>query len=45
MLNVICSVGSGKSSLLYSLTGEMRSDKWAEARPSLEINGEMALVN
>lgn len=39
------SVGSGKSSLLYSLIGEMKFDDYYEAKPRVEINGEMAIVH
>ncbi|KAL4492939.1 hypothetical protein ABPG72_020718 [Tetrahymena utriculariae] len=45
MIAFVGDVGSGKSSLLYSLIGEMKFDDFQEAKPRVEINGEMAIVH
>lgn len=43
MVAIIGDVACGKSSLLYSMIGEMKYDK--EHEPSLIVDGKMALVN
>ena len=42
LVAVIGDVGSGKSSFLYSLIGEMKCDK---SVTSLTLNGSVAIVN
>ena len=43
MVAIIGDIGSGKSSLIYSLLGEMKFPT-TEERPRVTINGSMSLV-
>lgn len=43
MVAIIGDIGSGKSSLMYSLLGEMKY-KTTGAKPKVTVNGTMSLV-
>lgn len=44
MVAVIGDIGSGKSSLIYALLGEMKFANNTNKRPKVTINGSMSLV-